>query len=239
MLLLTTKSLTGKKIMSQQLRYTVDIVLCIDATGSMGPVIGNVKSNALKFYQDLRNQMTLKGKTIDHLRVKVIVFRDFFADGHLAFKESPFYSLPSANSEFSAFIQMIYADGGGDEPESGLEALAVAIGSKWNTLGDKKRQVIVMWTDTSAHKLEKGAFSGLSNYPANIPKNFDDLTVSWSNEEIISQTGKRILLYSPAYYPWKEISEYWDNSIHFPSTAGQGLSDIEYDTIIDTIAGSL
>lgn len=225
--------------MSQQLRYTVDIVLCIDATGSMGPVIETVKSNALRFYQDLSSHMSLKGKAIDHLRVKVIVFRDFFADGNFAFSQSPFYSLPSANSEFSNFINGIYADGGGDEPESGLEALAVAIKSTWNTTGDKKRQVIVVWTDTSAHKLEKGANSYLSNYPSNIPKNFSDLTVAWNHEGLISQTGRRLLLYTPALYPWKEISDYWENTIHFPSQAGLGLSDVEYDTIIDTIAGSL
>lgn len=225
--------------MSQQLRYTVDIVLCIDATGSMSPVIESVKSNALKFYQDLKSNMDLKGKAIDHLRVKVIVFRDFFADGNYAFSQSPFYSLPSANVEFSSFVSGIYADGGGDAPESGLEAVAVAIKSPWNTSGDKKRQVIVVWTDTSAHKLEKGANSYLPNYPSNIPGNFDELTVDWNNDGLISQTGRRLLLYSPAEYPWKEISDYWDNTIHFPSQAGSGLSDVEYDTIIDTIAGSL
>lgn len=225
--------------MSQQLRYTVDIVLCIDATGSMGPVIGSVKSNALRFYQDLSRNMSAKGKSIDHLRVKVIVFRDFFADGNFAFSQSPFHSLPSANIEFSTFVNGIYAEGGGDDPESGLEALAVAIKSPWSALGDKKRQVIVIWSDTSAHKLEKGANSFLSNYPSNIPKNFDDLTEDWNNAGLINQTGKRLILYTPAFYPWKEISDYWENTIHFPSQAGHGLSDVEYNTIIDTIANSL
>lgn len=31
--------------------YNVDIVMCIDATGSMGPIIEEVKTNALSFYQ--------------------------------------------------------------------------------------------------------------------------------------------------------------------------------------------
>ena len=105
--------------MSQQLKYTVDIVLCIDATGSMGPFINGVKQNGLKFHPDLAQNMVSKGKVIDNLRVKVIVFRDFFADGNNAFKESPFYSLPTANQELANFINSIYADGGGDDPESG------------------------------------------------------------------------------------------------------------------------
>ena len=38
-------------IISQGLDYNVDIVMCIDATGSMGPIINDVKANALSFYQ--------------------------------------------------------------------------------------------------------------------------------------------------------------------------------------------
>jgi Mg-chelatase subunit ChlD len=33
----------------QGIKYSVDIVLCIDATGSMSSIIDRVKSNVLKF----------------------------------------------------------------------------------------------------------------------------------------------------------------------------------------------
>jgi hypothetical protein len=33
------------------LKYAVDIVFCIDVTGSMTPIIDQVKNNALRFYQ--------------------------------------------------------------------------------------------------------------------------------------------------------------------------------------------
>ena len=37
--------------------YEVDLVFCIDATGSMDPILDTVKSNALNFYQDFMGVM--------------------------------------------------------------------------------------------------------------------------------------------------------------------------------------
>ena len=41
------------------LKYNVDIVMCIDATGSMNGILDTVKSNALNFYGDLINSCLL------------------------------------------------------------------------------------------------------------------------------------------------------------------------------------
>jgi len=200
--------------MEQQLKYSVDIVLCIDATGSMGPVISDVKSNAIKFYQDLNSNMEAKGKSIDSLRVKVIVFRDFYVDGEKSYKESSFFTLPAEGLKFSTFINSILADGGGDEPENGLEALASAIQSQWNKTGDKKRQIIVIWTDASAHPLEN-LRSKPDNYAATVPANLDVLTDLWEGQEFMNSNGKRLIIYSPDSYPWTDIANNWMNTIHF------------------------
>jgi hypothetical protein len=37
--------------MSQGVKYAVDLVMCIDGTGSMGHLIEEVKSSALQFYK--------------------------------------------------------------------------------------------------------------------------------------------------------------------------------------------
>ena len=55
--------------------------MVVDATASMKHLIEQVKSNALRFYDDLKGVMEAKSKSIDHLRVKVIAYRDFWADG--------------------------------------------------------------------------------------------------------------------------------------------------------------
>ena len=66
------------------MKYNVDMVFCIDATGSMSPVLETVKQNALNFYDDVTKVMNEKQKSIDRLRIRVIAFRDYLADGDRA-----------------------------------------------------------------------------------------------------------------------------------------------------------
>ena len=73
--------------------YNVDIVMCIDATGSMSPIIEKVKENALSFYQRFLESMEESEKTVEQLRIKVIVFRDYGCD-EAPMTESEFFTLP-------------------------------------------------------------------------------------------------------------------------------------------------
>ncbi len=59
------------------INYTLDIVMCIDATGSMDNLISSVKSNALSFYEDLSQAMIRKDKAAKTIRVRVIAYRDY------------------------------------------------------------------------------------------------------------------------------------------------------------------
>lgn len=223
----------------QGIKYSVDIVLCIDATGSMGGLIDQAKANALQFYEDLNNAMSEKAKVVDNLRVKVIAFRDYYVDGENSMIESPFFALPQKAEDFATFVSPLTADGGGDEPETGLEALALAIKSDWSKSGDRRRQIIVIWTDASAHPLETNTESKPSNYPANLPKNFDELTDLWEGQHHMSMAAKRIIIYAPDAHGWTDIATHWNNSIHYPSKAGDGLSEVDYQTILDAIANSV
>ncbi len=222
----------------QGLEYTVDIVMCIDATGSMAPIIERVKDNAQRFYEDLMEVMARKDKSIDTLRVKAIVYRDYYYDGDQSMFESDFFTLPQDKEAFNAFISQIKAEGGGYEPECGLEAIALAIRSKWNTSGDKKRQIIIVWTDASTHPLEKDEGKKPNNYPSNIPNNFDELTDLWDGQ-FMGPAAKRLIIYSPDAYAWTDIANHWDNTIQYPSKAGEGLNEVDYQTILDAIASSV
>lgn len=223
----------------QGIKYSVDIVLCIDSTGSMQGLIDKVKNSALQFYEDLTKIMTEKDKVIDTLRVKVISFRDYYVDGDNSVKESDFFTLPQDKEDFASFVKPLKADGGGDEPETGLESLALAIKSDWSKSGDRRRQLIVLWTDASTHPLEKNAGSKPSNYPENLPQNFDELTDWWEGQSYLSAAAKRLIIYAPDAYAWTDIANYWSNTIHYPSKAGAGLSEIDYNTILDAIANSV
>ena len=54
--------------------YCVDISICLDGTGSMAPIIDEVKDNALAFCDKFHKAMEANGKNVDQLRVKVIPF---------------------------------------------------------------------------------------------------------------------------------------------------------------------
>ncbi|OIJ85895.1 hypothetical protein BIV25_42370 [Streptomyces sp. MUSC 14] len=224
------------------LQYAVDIVLCVDATGSMFPVLDNVKSSALQFHDRLNDVMAKKGKAISQLRLKVIAFRDFGDDASNAIQQTGFLRLPEQGRDFEEFVRGIDASGGGDIPESGLEALALAINSPWEQGLDRRRHVIVMFTDAPAHAL--GTHASVQSYPADIPRSLDELFEQWgyarSQTAVMEQSAKRLVLFAPDQAPWSDpIAEEWDLTLHFASKAGQGLEEFEMDEIIETIANSL
>jgi hypothetical protein len=220
------------------LSYAVDIVFCIDVTGSMTPIIDAVKANALGFYDDVQANLTDKGKNVAQLRVRVVAFRDFLADGAAALEESPFFTLPAERAGFSEFVNGLIAQGGGDAPESGLEAVALAINSPWTTTGDRRRQVIVVWTDQPAQTMDASVVP--EDLSSRVPADFSALTDVWEDEQgQMGSSSKRLILFAPDGPGWSDISAVWENVVHNPSQAGGGLSEVDYGTIIDSIGNSV
>ena len=223
-----------------RLKYNVDIAMCIDATGSMEPLIGKVRENAENFYADLMERMGSKGKAIDNVRVRVIAFRDYASDGlENAMLASEFFNLPNQSREFHDTLAAITAQDGGDDPEDGLEALAFAIKSDWVKTGHKKRHIIIVWSDDATHPLGEGAKMDMKGYPPKMPRSFEELTDMWENPAIMDPSAKRLIIYAPDREHWGTISELWNQSIHFPSEAGNGLENVTYQSILDAIANSI
>jgi hypothetical protein len=223
------------------LGYAVDIVFVIDITGSMTPVIDQVKAGALTFHDRLLQVMSAKDKYVSRLRLRVVAYRDYYDNASDAMFHTPFFELPDEAAHFTTYVSGLYADGGGDEPESGLEALGMALMSDWERGLDRRRHVVVLFTDASAHPLEASHSYPVPGYPGHIPTTFDGLTDLWDDPQgkVMEFAAKRLLLYAPDVYPWNIISASWDNVLHYPSRAGQGLNEVEFGQIIDAIAGSV
>ena len=228
-------------MMNQQygIDYNVDFVFCIDATASMTPIIELVKQKAISFYSDVSNAMAHKSKIIDQMRIRIIAYRDYAVDGDGAMMVTEFFNFPHDAAVFNEAVYSIQAKGGGDEPEHGLEALAYAIKSKWAPAnqGQKRRQVIVVWSDASTHDLGHGSYN--PNYPASMARDFGELSSWWYSEEFMNPSDKRLILFTPDMRHWGTISDNWDNVIHYPSQAGAGLEEYTYEEILDTIANSV
>lgn len=223
-----------------KMTYNVDMVFCIDCTGSMDNIIEIVKNNALNFYNDVTERMKEKHKTITQLRVRVVAFRDYEADGEDAMLVTDFFKLPEEAGEFEKCVRSLKAEGGGDDPEDGLEALAYAIKSNWDTEGMKRRQVIVVWTDEASHPLGYGRNS--KYYPNGMAQDLRELSAWWGGPQqhgFVDNNSKRLLLFAPDLPEWNVISRNWDNVLHFPSEAGDGLGNLDYDEILNVISNSI
>lgn len=223
-----------------RMMYEVDLVFCIDATMSMDHILDTVKNNALNFYQDFTNVMTEKGKKVSQLRIRVVAFRDYYYDRENAMMITNFFNLPERAKDFEACIKSIIPNGGGDDPEDGLEALAYAMKSDWSNGSSKKRHVIVVWSDEGTHDLGFG--KSAPNYPKGMPADFDALTEWWGskrNPGLMDENAKRLLIFAPDKPGWTNIRDNWNNVIHVETEAGTGLRECEYSEILDVICNSI
>jgi len=226
--------------MSGQGEYNVDIVMCIDATGSMAPIINEVKNNAMTFYEKFEAAMEEQDKYVDVLRVKVIVFKDYICDSE-PMKESAFFTLPEESVAFKNFVNGIEPTGGGDTPENALEAIALALKSNWTTAPGKKRHAILVFTDAPA--LPLGERKDCPGYPAGMPKNLPELGAWWEGTTQdfsgnYSKIAGRLIVFAPNAEPWTEL-QVWNRYWHTPSKGGTGLEDVDLQAAIDVLVGSI
>ena len=183
--------------------------------------------------------MEKKHKTIHQLRVKVIAFRDYIADGEEAMLSSDFFTLPEQAEMLRDCVEGIHAKGGGDIPEDGLEALAYAIRSDWTREGVKKRHIIVVWSDAPTHELGHGKIAPW--YPEGMAQDFDELTLWWEDEQLggcMDENAKRLLIFAPDAPEWNRISSEWGQVIHV-QTVSEGLEDVEYSQVLDSVCNTI
>jgi hypothetical protein len=221
-------------------KYPIDIVFVIDVTGSMGDALSNVKKMAIGFHKRLNDGMIKKTKEIETLRARIITFRDLFDEGEEAIKWTKFFNLPEENEDFCHFINGLEAAGGGDEPESALEALWLAIRSPWRKMSYKSRQIIVLFTDASAHPVSNHKIKDFQD-SMKFPTSIYEIESGWgmaSDPGVMSRTAKRLLVFAPEVDPWTEI-ENWENTTWYPSAAGAGCGEYEMEQIVEMIAGSV
>ena len=218
----------------KQNKRNIDVVLLIDGTGSMHPVIEEVKEKAKAFPKLIEKTFLEYGVEVDGLRAKVITFRDFLADKD-PMEESRFYNLREEVAEFSETIDKIDAHGGGDLPEDGLEALYLAFLSDFVN-GPRDRQIIVLFTDADAHILGTGSSS--PSYPKSI-KDMAEFFNIWlgirQGPDIkLGRIQKRLVLYAPEHSQYQELANLVDKAYFVPVNPGEGGFGISLEEIVST-----
>lgn len=204
---------------------TVDVVMCIDVTGSMSDIINTVKRNAIGFYDSFNSCCEEEGIQLTGLNAQVIAFRDKNEDYNWL-QTSSTYSLPDQRSEYNSFVNGLYADGGGDTPESGLEALQAAFNkTDWGADDGYHRQVVILWTDAP---YLIGSYSDVS---------LSSLASQWNS----LPSGRRLVLFAPYGAEnwnggsWGDLDG-WTNLIH-ESDLTSGFNNFDY--ILKSIIGEL
>jgi len=224
-------SMTTIYMRPMDVAFNCDIVMCIDNTYSMNGFINSVKNNILYFYRDLNSYCKKLNRRMGEVRIQIIEFGDF-ADSEL--KQSPIFTLPEQSMKLKQCVMNIGITDGGDAPEDGLETLAFAMDSPWMVGKTRARQVIIVYTDASAHPL--GTNVSCYYYPNNMPGSFEELTSMWLK---MNSKTKRLILFAPKQYPWTTIASEWDNVDHPTGDLHDVLQGKDYDRIIETICKSL
>ena len=138
-----------------------DVVFLIDVSGSMAPIIDALRKNIEAFVDSLSSSGANNAAAVRDWRGKVVGYRDIEAaasEGIEWIEDHPFVRDTAA---LKAQLASLTAQGGGDEPESLLDALykvatmeATPKGSqsedasKWRYRSDAAR-VVVVFTDAS------------------------------------------------------------------------------------------
>lgn len=120
---------------------SADIMFVLDCTGSMQGEIDGIKDAIISFADSIKSDGV-------RARVGLIEFRDrLINEEHqvLKFNGEIFTSDPAI---FRNEVAKLKASGGGDEPESSLDAILLALRQPFNNIANK---VIVLVTDASPH----------------------------------------------------------------------------------------
>jgi hypothetical protein len=170
---------------------TPDIVFLLNATGSMRGCFPSVTQCISEFVVTLGNSDGYGDLLTEDWRVRVLAYRDRMTDASCWFIDNPFTgSITEVKSQLTA----IEAKGGGDEPESLLDAMyaltqwsaaekgAIASPTGWRHIHDAAR-VVVIFTDAGCHPTFKTA--------AGSDGSVDDLIKACHNSKLT------VLLYAP------------------------------------------
>ena len=73
-------------------------------------------------------------------------------------------------------------------------------------------------------------------------RSFEELSNWWGDAAqpgLMENNAKRLVIYAPEEEYWTTITNNWDNVVLYPSEAGNGLQELEYNQILAAIVNSI
>lgn len=210
-----------KEFVTGEYKYTVDVVMLMDISGSMSDELGMVKENAKDFYNLFKGKCDEKNINLLGLTTQVVTFSDINVDREYALNKSDVYNMlvEEEHNAFETYVNQIDLTYGGDTPESALEALATAFQrSSWGPDDGLHRQVFILWTDATYKTINEGICMNYEydedgqpiydeeGYPVGTP-----MYTAWSYDQVHAMwdgmpSGRRMILFAP-YGTWGDSNE--------------------------------
>jgi len=209
----------------RKLKGVMDIVLCIDATESMTPCIDQLKEN-LKTFIDSFDVSAGSQQIIPNWRARVIYFRDLNVDDE-ALKEFPFVNTVE---DLKQQINSIEAKGGGDQPESILDALYIAITkSDWR---EKALHAVIAFTDAPPH----------NELHPSILEPGQDTSIATIINAYVNDKYSKLWVYCPSHEKYKELQLIPRATIDYIDHSGdvyEGLINLDFDKLLKELGKTL
>lgn len=140
----------------------LDLVFCLDCTGSMGPYIEQAKRDIEEIARRVFASKLLADS--DDLRVGLVAYRDYRPQDFQEFEKKSF-PFTSNMADIQRYLSGLKALGGGDGPEAVATAVYEAVTKMaWRRTGAR---VIVIITDAPPHGL--GASGATDGFPKGDP----------------------------------------------------------------------
>lgn len=243
---------TVNHAMNETLTRAVDIVFVVDMSLGHDGFLKSFRKNFPGFLSRLQDKLTSNKRISSTLRVKITWFRDFYFDGSEAYGESPFFLYPNEKDKIESFISTLRCAGGGDLPESSMEALTLALRSDFSQVGDIKNHIVILVSDEEAHPLQnytKLAKIALRQgrvpiqYPPHMPGSVGVFGDAWINHDPegyfgtnnehtkLDFSGKWLFLGTPCCYPWDDIEVGLDCVVRIHVREHGGCGDFNWEEL--------
>jgi len=185
-----------------------DLAICIDCTGSMSNCIEGVKTHVQELLEGFQANAEVK---LDW-RVRLIEYRDLICGEPVV--EYPF---TTDIEVFRSQVRKLEARGGGDEPESTLDAIFTALRSEWRRSCNK---CIVVFTDATTHPQMHS-----STVEVGQARDVDEVINK------IYETRARLFLFAPRCPSYESLSS--AERVEYEVVEGLGLQGVDFAKVLE------
>ena len=202
----------------------LDIVFCIDCSGSMEDFIRKFQKESKTLYKNILEQSENRCLDLKVCRIKIITFKDLHYKDDSPVMDSGFFELPNDHILMEDYVSSINPLNGSCNYNYGLQALSLAIKSDWQkhvidaNVKNTYRHLIVMITDSESYPLDNQNDTKVKDdIKTGCAKSLEELCHWWENDtNAFMPRGKKLCLFAPDVYPWAEIGLNFNVCMHHP-----------------------